>query len=309
MDTSDRKKRNKRALTWILISAAVLLNGMLFYFYYINLQETQQQYEAKRTELQETYNKLESVNNELDLKIEEIKKLGGDVEELQQAKKELENEKKQLIEDFSATREQFEERNNQLQQKVQGYEALLKRKDKEIERLKDMNEELLTENTELKEDRNQLTDSLSEVQQQKSQLGEKVEKASQLKAEDLQVVGFNWLNNEKVKDEYRNGQIETLKVEFTIAENQVAPIGGRKIRVRILEPNGDPIFDVAKGSGTFMLDDEETFYTSEKEILYDRKAKPMEFSYEKGSDYVEGKHTVEVYANKNLIGKTNFIVK
>jgi hypothetical protein len=44
-----------------------------------------------------------------------------------------------------------------------------------------------------------------------------------------------------------------LKIEFNIAENNVAPIEGKKIIVRIIDENNQVIFDVARGSGTFIV--------------------------------------------------------
>ena len=98
-------------------------------------------------------------------------------------------------------------------------------------------------------------------------------------------------------------------MEFNIAENKVAPIEGKKILVRIIDENGQPIFDTTKGSGTFMLGNKEEFYTSAQEILFDNTGQKLVFVYDKGSDYTAGTYLVEIYTDGYLMGSTQFAVK
>ena len=108
---------------------------------------------------------------------------------------------------------------------------------------------------------------------------------------------------------FKNRQLEKLKVEFTIAENKVAPVEGKKIVIRVVDENGQVIFDVAKGSGTFMLNGKEEFYTAIQEILFDNTRQKLTFYYEKGSEYASGNYSIEIYTDGYLMGKAQFIVK
>ncbi len=258
----------------------------------------------RNVELEETYNKLESVSNELQLKIEEISKLGGDVEELRIAKEELEAEKNRLQESSDVGWARL----YKIRDKVEGYETLLREKEAEIQKLKAVNEELLTENTDLKVAQNQLSDSIVDLTETSKELGEKVALASTLKAENIKVSAVNKRGRER-EDEFRNRQIESLKVGFSLAENSVAPIEGKDIRIRIIEPEGNVLFDVANGSGTFMLNGREEFFTATQEILFDNTKQQITFLYSKGGEYKLGDHVVEIYANQDLIGSKAFIVK
>jgi cell division protein ZapB len=69
------------------------------------------------------------------------------------------------------------------------------------------------------------------------------------------------------------------------------------------------IFDVAKGSGTFIFNGKEEFYTAQQEILFDNTRQKLFFLYDKGSEYASGNYTVEIYAQDYLIGTTGFVVK
>lgn len=304
-NSEDKKRYNIRVFIIVFISLLLVIQGVKIYLDYQNKREMKAEMESKDAELEETYNKLESLSNEVQLKIEEIERLGGDVSELRTAKENLEQEKKELRNSNSILRSRL----TRIQDKVEGYEELLKAKDEEIARLEDVNEELLSENTNLKEEKRSLNDSIRKVETSNEELQEKVSKAGRLEAEDIQVIGFNWRNKEKIEEEYRNNQIEKLKVEFAIAANEVAPIEGKDIMVRIVEPGNNVLFDVARGSGTFMYEGKERFFTAKKEILYDRSRQKLSFLYEKGSDYKSGEHTVEIYADDYIIGQTSFKVK
>jgi len=98
-------------------------------------------------------------------------------------------------------------------------------------------------------------------------------------------------------------------VEFNLAENKVAPIEGKKIIIRVIDENGQVIFDVAKGSGTFIYNSKEEFYTSAQEILFDNTKQKLTYLYEKGSEYTAGKYTVEIYTDSYKIGNGQFEIK
>jgi len=66
---------------------------------------------------------------------------------------------------------------------------------------------------------------------------------------------------------------------------------------------------VAKGSGTFMFEGREQFFTAQQEVLYDRNKKQVTFMYDKGSDYDKGVYKVEVFTDDYILGKGAFTVK
>jgi cell division protein ZapB len=304
INETEKKKNNKLGLIIAFLAILVIIQGVKWYLDHQRKNELKTELANRDVELEETYNKLESVSNELQLKIEEISKLGGDVEELRLAKEELEAERDRLQESSDVGWARL----YKIRDKVEGYETLLREKEAEIQRLRAVNEELLSENTDLKVAQNVLSDSLQELAATSEQLGEKVALASTLKAENIKISAVNKRGRER-EDEFKNRQIESLKVGFNLAENSVAPIEGKDIRIRIIEPEGNVVFDVARGSGTFMVDGREEFYTSTQVILFDNTMQQITFLYEKGSEYTLGEHVVEIYADEDLIGSKAFTVK
>lgn len=304
INETEKKKNNKLGLIIAFLAILVIIQGVKWYLDHQRKNELKTELANREVELEETYNKLESVSNELQLKIEEISKLGGDVEELRLAKEELEAERDKLQESSDVGWARL----YQIRDKVEGYETLLREKEAEIQRLRAVNEELLSENTDLKVTQNILSDSIQELAETSEVLGEKVAMASTLKAENIKISAVNKRGREK-EGEFRNRQIESLKVGFNLAENSVAPVEGKDIRIRIIEPEGNVLFDVARGSGTFLLDGREEFYTSTQAILFDNTKQQITFLYDKGGEYLTGDHVVEIYANEDLIGSKSFTVK
>lgn len=293
-----------KVVTAAVIGLLIVIMGVVWYMDYQEDQKRDEELAAKNSELLETYDKLDEMETQLNQRIAEIEQLGGNVEELERAKAALEEEKKLLQSRNSTTAAQLRD----VRAKVNGYESLLKEKDMEITRLKSLSDSLYAENTTLKTEQNRLADSISNLDRTIQAQSEKVAIASRLKAENIKVYGINKRGKER-EGEFRDGQVENLKVQFNLAENSVAPIESKDIMLRILDPNGNVLFDVATGSGTMMIDGREEFFTAKQEILFDNTRQQISFQYNKESDYEEGNYIVELYANDYKIGERKFTVK
>lgn len=296
-----KKASNKIAIIIALLSIIVIIQSIKIYLDYQDKVEVKEQLATTEEDLATTMQQLKDIQTELSEKITEIEKLGGDITELQKAKAEVDAE-------LRTTRSRTSRNIKELKDRVEGYEQLLKLKDEELEKLKSLNKELYSENRTLKTTQNQLSDSINRIAAKTETLATKVAIASQLKAENIKAVSVNSRGKERTSP-FRSKQLETLKVEFSIAENKVAPIEGKKIMIKVTDENGQVIFDVAKGSGTFMLNGKEEFYTAAQEILFDNTRQTLTFLYEKGSEYPSGSYTVDIFTDGYLMGQVEFKVK
>ena len=294
-----KKEGTGKKMMYIVIVLAVLLVGAVAYLL------VRENYIKKRNaELMVAYTRLDSISTQLDEKIREIEELGGNIEELTLVRDSLIQDKEELMQSKVRSDKQL----RRLRSRVEGYKELLIIKDAEIAKLKKVNEELVSENTELKTEKNVLTQNLQKAKQTQEKLSKKVAIASRLVAENIEVVALNSRGKEK-KGEFRARQIEKLKVTFNIAKNDVAPVEGKDIFMRIIDANDNVLFDVARGSGTFVLDGKETFYTAKQEILFDNTEQQVTFIYDKGSEYLPGLYVMEIYTDGYLMGKKSFKVK
>ena len=295
------KGNNKYLILLIIFGIIIIVQGVKIYLDHQEKTTLENTQASTQEELAVTMQRLNDIRVELDQKIAEIEQLGGDVAELQRVKEEIEQE-------LANTKQRDQRELSRLRSKVSGYETLLKAKDEEIQKLQSINEELLTENTTLKTEKNELSDSINTIVQDKEELISKVNIASRLKAENIQLFAVNRRGRER-ESPFRQNQIDKLKVVFNIAENNVAPIEGKDIMIRIIDPNGQVIFDVDRGSGTFMLNNKEEFFTASQEILFDNSRQQLVFEYTKGSEFDEGQYMMEVYTDDYLMGRQEFIVK
>ena len=295
------KKSNKNTIIIAILSVVILVQFTKMYFDHKDEQVLRAENETTEAELASTLQQLNTIKTELDQKIVEIQKLGGDVSELQKAKAEIESELKK-------SRRANGQVIKELKDRVEGYEELLKLKDEELDRLKSVNKELLSENSTLKTEKNQLGDSINRLAQTKEELASKVTIASHLKAENISIKSVNDKGKER-ESPFKNRQLEKLKVDFNLAENNVAPIEGKKIMIRIIDQNNQVLFDVSRGSGTFIYNSKEEFYTASQEILFDNTRQKLTYLYEKGSEYAAGSYTLEIYCEDYKIGSGKFEVK
>jgi hypothetical protein len=295
------KKSNKNAIIIALLSLVVVIQAIKIYLDSQEKKEIATELNSTEQELESSKQRLTEISAELDQKIAEVTKLGGNVADLEKAKAEIETELKR-------TRRATGQEIKALKDKVEGYETLLKTKDEEIAHLQSVNKELFTENNSLKTQKNQLGDSINRLSQSKDELANKVAIASQLKVENVKIVGLNDKGKER-DSPFKARQLSQLRIDFNIAENKVAPVEGKKIMIRIVDENGQVLFDVNKGSGTFLFNGKEEFFTEAQEVLFDNTRQKLSFIYDKGSEYASGTYKMEVYTDNYLMGGGEFVVK
>lgn len=301
--TPEKKDQGKNIIIIVLV-LLVIISGIKLYTDYVDRTKKTEEILLLSTENNDLNKRLDSVTYQLDLRIQEIEKLGGDV-------KSLEEVRDQLISERNTSRQRSASEITALNEKIRNYNTMMVEKDQEILELRAMNQQLFTENQDLKTTQAEIEEEVAQLNIQKEDLQAKVNVASMLKAENIEIAAVNSRGKERVETtkDFRNRQIERIKVSFNLADNKVAEKGPRNIYVQILAPNAQPIFDVAKGSGTFMMDGAEQFYTVKQDVIFDNTEQELTFFYEKGSDYVSGSHQVKIYVDNYEVGSKTFTVK
>ncbi len=294
---AQNQKSNKR-----LIVIGVFLIAVIT-FLVMQKIDLERQNQEKELALNQAFVQLDSLSNELDERILTISKLGGEIDTLLSIKSQLETEKKLLLDRQERSKQSIAT----LQDKVEGYQELLLIKDEEINQLTAINEKLLSENSDLKVETSELNKSIKNINKEKQQLQGQIAMVSRLRIEAMTVYALK--EDKERANEFRNRHIDELKIQFTVGENLVAPIEGKALLLRIVAPDGNVLFDVTRGSGTFIFEGREQFFTAQKEILFDRSAQLVTLNYDKGSEFAVGRHEVEVYTDQYLMGKGSFVVK
>ncbi|MEB2781005.1 hypothetical protein U3A58_11430 [Algoriphagus sp. C2-6-M1] len=301
---SPEKKDQGKNIIIIVLVLLVLISGIKLYTDYVDRTKKTEEILLLSTENNDLNKRLDSVTYQLDLRIQEIEKLGGDV-------KALEDVRNQLIAERNTSRQRSSSEIIALNEKIKSYNNMIVEKDQEILELRALNQQLFTENQDLKTTQAEIEEEVAQLNIQKEDLQAKVNVASMLKAENIEIYAVNSRGKERVETtkDFKNRQIERIKVSFNLADNKVAEKGPRNIYVQVLAPNEQPIFDVAKGSGTFMMNGAEKFYTVKQDVIFDNTEQELTFFYEKGSDYASGTHQVKVFVDNYEVGSKTFTVK
>ncbi|MDX5339169.1 MAG: hypothetical protein LPK25_09085 [Cyclobacteriaceae bacterium] len=302
-DSNPKKDQSKNIIIIVLV-LLVIISGIKLYTDYVDRTKKTEEILLLSTENNELNQRLDSVTYQLELRIKEIEKLGGDV-------KALEAVRDQMIAERNSSRQRTAAEIASLNGKINNLNSLIAQKDQEILELRAANQQLFAENQDLKSTQAEIEEEVAQLNIQKQNLQAKVDVASMLKAENITIAAVNSRGKERVETtkDFRNRQIERLKVSFNLADNKVAEKGPRNVYVQILDPKGQPIFDVAKGSGTFMINGQEQFYTVRQDLIFDNTNQELTFYYEKGSDYASGDHQVRVFIDNYPAGSKSFTVK
>ncbi|MHA8065991.1 hypothetical protein V7S76_04815 [Aquirufa sp. ROCK2-A2] len=272
-------------------------------------------------------NQLDSIANQLNIKLVEIKKLGGRVNELEIAKQKILGDQKELAENPSMNEEDFKK-------KLSYYLRLLGQKDLEIKRLKKENVDLIARNDSLSREAKMLQDGLTNVQKalkdssvtfgekqkelsersrilevKNQELVEKVSVAAALRAEGVNVYAISSRGKEVGVQNQKARKIEKIRVMFHLQDNSLATKEIKTIYLRIIEPTGNTLSDYALGSGIFTFKGKDIAYTAKQRIFYENNHQSVEFIYARPNAYREGKHEIELYSEGFLIGLGTFEVR
>ncbi|MFC3878814.1 hypothetical protein ACFOSV_01430 [Algoriphagus namhaensis] len=298
------KKDQGKNIIIIVLALLVIISGIKLYTDYVDRTKKTEEILLLSTENNELNKRLDSVYYQLELRIQEVEKLGGEISSLEEARN-------QLLAERNAGKQRNANEIAALNAKINQFNAMITEKDQEILELRAMNQQLFSENQDLKTTQAEIEEEVAQLNIQKEDLQAKVNVASRLRAENISISAINRRGKEREETtkDFKNRQIERIKVSFNLADNKVALNGPRNVYVQILDSNGQPIFDVAKGSGTFMVDGVEEFFTVKQDIIFNNSGEELSFYYEKGSDYTSGDHEVKIFVDNYQVGSKVFTVK
>ena len=312
MENEKKAKNNKNITLFIGFTVALaLINGILVY----NLMQGQKQIaqkdviiEQKNVEINTTSAKLDSIAQQLDIRIAQAKEKDKDYEDLIEIKKELEQDKKTLL----ASKGNTEALLAQYQAKIKNYEAQLATKDEEIARWKGTADNLTKEVAKEKKEKNSLRDSMGSARKEKADLEATINKVSILKSSSVRVDAISDAGKIRTQAENKTGfktkLVDKILVICRLLPNEAAKNNTKKAYLRVIEPNGAVL--VGSTGGRFSdASDNDVNYTTTQSFSFDNTQQEIRFEYKKGAEYSKGTYNVEVYCEGYLTGKGNFIIK
>lgn len=303
-DQKSPKTELGKNLILVLLVLLVLISGTKLYLDHLDSTIQTAEISALTAENQVLSTRLDSAENQLKIRIQELEKLGANVTELRFLQD-------QLIQEKKSNSQRSEREIDAMNQRIKDLSKLLVQKDGEIRQLQERFQAVSSENEVLKSNQSELEKEVTQINLQKQELATKVAEASKLKVAGIRVSGMNAKG--KALDgkgkTFKKKQIKGLQVLIQLADNSVAEKGSRTAYLQVVGPNKLPIFDLARGSGTANWGEKEEFYTAKQEFWFDTKEQTLEFFYEKGSPYSPGNYEVKLYVDKQYLGSSSFVVE
>jgi len=170
----------------------------------------------------------------------------------------------------------------------------------QIDSLRKANTQLMTENTDLSSNLLAQKSQNENLSKENQALSGKVAAGSVLKATAIVTEGVRYRSNGKEVITNKAKNVQKLRVRFVLVENKVIDKGPVNIYIRVLGPDGAVM---SSDQESFIMDGKAMVYTSKETVSYENKDTTVEVMWSKGSMFVKGHYTVEIYQQGgSLIG-------
>ena len=299
--TGQAPKKNSNVIYFLIVVVLALLATDVYLYLQKNKSDTRIVYQNdERTRLQ---TELDSLEAQIETVNTGKAKLSA---EMQTKTDSLESKIKVLRKELAkgkltqAELEQAQENIKQLRYFVTNYTAQLEEQKKQISSLTTERDTLKTSLVTAKK-----TDS--SLAKQNQDLGDKVKVGSAIKLATSDVVAYKIRGSGKEVDTKRSSVAKKIKINFTVATNDIAEKGMHDIYVRVIDPTGNLI--TTTESTNFTADGQDLQYTYKTSIDYKNDGSPYTIDWVNPSAFQKGGYTVILYADGFTMGKTSFELK
>lgn len=177
----------------------------------------------------------------------------------------------------------------------------------DIEELKKQNQTLATERDTLKTNLATVNQKATTLEKQNQDLGTKVKVGSAIKVAMANVVAYKIKGNGKEVDVKRAAPARKIKINFTVASNDIAEKGMHDIFVRITDPAGSLI--TGADSGNFNADGQDLQFTYKTSIEFKNDGTGYTIDWVNPAPFQKGTYNVVLYADGFTMGKTELTLK
>jgi len=172
----------------------------------------------------------------------------------------------------------------------------------QIDSLNTRNKMLTSENTEIKQQITEVRNTNTELSKVKEELSTKVEVASVIQAKNITAVSLN----KKRKETTRIGNLDKLRICFTLRENPLAKPGQKDVYMRVIRP--DSLVVTGSPDNLFEYKGNKIIYSANRQVDYMNQDIEVCIYMNNKGDFIIGNYSVELYLENNIIGRTNFML-
>ena len=174
---------------------------------------------------------------------------------------------------------------------------------RQIDSLNTLNKKLIKENVGFRKEISSANLRAEMAEEKAAELDNKVRIGAVLRARDISLAALN--NNSRDVSRIKNAS--RLRVEFTLAGNDLAEPGERTVYARITSPDG--YVQSNASAATFEFEGERLTYTASRDVDYQNEDLAVGVYYNDGAGFTAGTYRVEVYADGRLAGQSDIVLR
>ena len=289
-EVNEAVKKSLRGYRVVVILLAIILAGLSILYFNLNRQQ-QADYELLKIDRDSIQSDLTTLIDEYDgLKYQN----DAIAAQLEKANK--------MVEQLKYERRLNYNKIKQYQKEVGTLRSVMKNYLRQIDSLNTINKKVSAENVSLRKEISTANLRADVAEERASELQNKVQQGSILRARDITLVALN--ANDKIITRVKNAA--TLRVDFTVAANELAATGNRMIYLCITSPDGYLLS--TDSMPTFDFHGSKKGYSASREIDYQNEDVDVSIFF-KGSGFIPGTYKIELYTGGNLIGSTEIAVR
>ena len=303
---TEKKTQNGKTPVWLFAILGILAAVLVFLLVYLgsvknNLKELEAEKELQRMDFQAEVDSLLKVHNELKESYGELSEELAEKDSIIQADA---VEIKRLLDS------QWDY--NRIKKKVSDLQSIAQRYVRQMDSLYTVNRELKEENERIREEYQAEKRQNTNLTRQKEELADKVNQASTLKIYNLSANAVRFKGGSKETETDRANRAERIKIDFTLAQNDLVQSGTKLFYVRIADPSKAVI---SKGMGdeyAFESNGETLQFTEKVRVNYDGRETDVRAYYIKPSniEMAPGLYFIDVYEQGGkLVGQTSLELK
>jgi FtsZ-binding cell division protein ZapB len=175
----------------------------------------------------------------------------------------------------------------------------------QVDSLNERNKQLMAENLEVKEQYKRSEQEKQQLTQEKERLQQNLQRAAMLEARELIAEPLN----RRSKTTKRASRTEKIRIYFILTKNITARRGSKNIYARITRP--DQLLLTKSSDDLFQFEDVKIPYSAMREVNYEGQDLPVAIFWDNTNEpeLMPGTYTVDLFADGNIIGETNFNIQ
>lgn len=272
--------------------------------------ELEKQYHQALSDMEELRGRSDDQDALILQQKEELKEQRAKIDKIIKGGKEL----KRAREEIKSMVAQNEQYLAEIQELEDENKALKGERKKLVEKSEILEEDLNNQkfvNQTLEGEKENLSREKSQLSSERDRLAKKVNVASVIQVDQVQVTPYRIRNNGKAVKKKAAKDINRLTVCFATSANHVVNAGLEKFYLRVINPIGETLAVEELGSGIIIdkKTGDEVRYTQVKEYDYANDETQLCLNWEPQTGFQRGNYKVEVYNKGHLCGEGSFLLK